>query len=152
MQDGGVRNSIMWCRNGILRVHACHESSVSSRIWWSRMWWWNTRRKHRSLMAALWIMGTTRWRWSKNSDRGTTTWWSWTMRLRWIIRIRCRDWWRIWSSSKFKTEYAHEEVKVKMEKVYHSILKRLERDFGGKPHFPICKTIQDSYYEPILDE
>ena len=33
-----------------------------------------------------------------------------------------------------------------------SILSRLERDFGGKPHFPICKTIQDSYYEPIPDE
>lgn len=39
-----------------------------------------------------------------------------------------------------------------MEKVYNSILKRLERDFGGKPHFPICKKIQDSYYEPIPDD
>ena len=40
----------------------------------------------------------------------------------------------------------------KMERVYNNILSRLERDFGGKPHFPICKQIQDSYYEPILDE
>ena len=58
----------------------------------------------------------------------------------------------IWSSSKFKTEYFHEEVMKKIERVYNSILSRLERDFGGKPHFPICKQIQDSYYEPILDE
>ena len=41
---------------------------------------------------------------------------------------------------------------AKMATIYDSILSRLERDFGGKPHFPICKTIQDSYYEPILDE
>ena len=41
---------------------------------------------------------------------------------------------------------------AKMATIYDSILSRLERDFGGKPHFPICKTIQDSYYEPIPDE
>lgn len=41
---------------------------------------------------------------------------------------------------------------VKMENVYKSILSRLERDFGGKPHFPICTDIQNSYYEPIPDE
>lgn len=152
MREGGVRNSITWCRNGISREHVSHESNVSSRIWWNRMWWWSTRRKHRSLIADLWIMGTTKWRWSRNSDRETTTWWSWTMRLRWIIRIRCRGWLIMWSSSKFKTEYLREEVIAKMEKVYNSILSRLERDFGGRPHFPICKKIQDSYYEPIPDD
>lgn len=54
-------------------------------------------------------------------------------------------------SSAFKSAYAQDQVKARMEAVYNSILRRLNRDFGGKPHFPICKEIQESYYEQIPD-